>query len=365
MSAGVELSIILPTLNEAENVGSMIERIDDALTGIAWEAIIIDDDSADGTADRARDLAREDARLRVIQRIGRRGLSSAVIEGFGAAAAPHVAVMDCDHQHDPALLPAMLRTLRQGDADFCIASRFARGASTAGWNAPGRKRLSGWGNALARTVIGRGLSDPMSGYFMLSSARARSIAPHLSGIGFKIALDILAAAGPQMRVQEFPLCFGERRKGESKLDQGVVFDFLVGLFDRKAGRAIPTRLAVLAVIAAPGITIAMAVVVALYGAYHFDFAIAQLVAAVFALSADYVVFTALTYRSERPDGARGIAGHAAIFAACAAIGIAANVTFAVLIHAAGMSWPIAALSGIVVGAAWNFLVPGRNILARY
>ncbi|MGB3378285.1 MAG: glycosyltransferase, partial [Allopontixanthobacter sediminis] len=98
----LELALVLPTLNERDNLAPLVERIDAALAGIRWEAIFVDDNSADGTADEIRRLALADPRLRVIQRIGRRGLASAAIEGMCATAAPSVAVMDADHQHDPA-----------------------------------------------------------------------------------------------------------------------------------------------------------------------------------------------------------------------------------------------------------------------
>ncbi|WP_170004460.1 glycosyltransferase, partial [Pseudopontixanthobacter vadosimaris] len=127
-----DLAIVLPTLNESGNLAPLIDRIGAALRGIAWEVIVVDDDSADGTADEARLLARRDGRVRVIQRMGRRGLSSAAIEGMLATAAPHVAVMDADHQHDPSLLPAMLAAVR-GGADVAVASRFAPGGSVADW----------------------------------------------------------------------------------------------------------------------------------------------------------------------------------------------------------------------------------------
>ena len=175
----LELAIILPTLNERGNLAPLVERIDSALSPHSWEVVIVDDNSEDGTADEARELALSDPRIRVIQRIGRCGLASAAIEGLCATAAPFAAVMDADHQHDPALLPPMLAALKAGEADICVASRFAEGASTADWANPERERLSGLANALARRLTGVELTDPMSGYFMLPTATARALAPRL------------------------------------------------------------------------------------------------------------------------------------------------------------------------------------------
>ncbi len=114
----LELAVVLPTYNERKNIGGMVERLDKALAGIAWEVVIVDDNSPDGTADEARRLALADLRVRCIQRIGRRGLASAAIEGMCSTAAPVVAVMDADHQHDPELLPQMLTAVTSGDYDL-------------------------------------------------------------------------------------------------------------------------------------------------------------------------------------------------------------------------------------------------------
>jgi dolichol-phosphate mannosyltransferase len=140
----LQLAVILPTYNESKNIASMVERLDKALAGIAWEAIFVDDNSPDGTADVARAIGRSDPRIRVIERIGRRGLASAAIEGMCATAAPIVAVMDSDHQHDPALLPPMLAAITSGECDVAYASRFAEGASTEAWGRPDRVKASGW-----------------------------------------------------------------------------------------------------------------------------------------------------------------------------------------------------------------------------
>ena len=169
----LELAVVLPTYNERANVAAMVARLERALAGIGWEAIFVDDDSGDGTADAIRALAAADRRIRVIQRIGRRGLASAAIEGMCATAAPFVAVMDADHQHDPALLPAMLAAVRSGECDLAVASRFVAGASTDGWNSPEREKASALANALARKVTGVALTDPMSGYFMLPAELLR------------------------------------------------------------------------------------------------------------------------------------------------------------------------------------------------
>ena len=123
----VELSVIVPTLNERGNVGLLVDKLHQVLAGIEWEVIFVDDDSTDGTLDTLKDLARADPRVRFLHRIGRRGLSSACLEGMAASASPYIAVMDADLQHDETLLPRMLDSLRADEADLVIGSRYIEG----------------------------------------------------------------------------------------------------------------------------------------------------------------------------------------------------------------------------------------------
>jgi dolichol-phosphate mannosyltransferase len=369
----LRLGIVLPTYNERGNLRSMVERIDAALPGIGWEVIVVDDNSPDGTADEARTIARDDPRVRVLQRIGRRGLASAAIEGMCATSAPVVAVMDADHQHDPALLSGMLAAVESGDYDLAYASRFCEGASTEAWNRPDREKASGLANALARRVTGVELSDPMSGYFMLRSDRLRAEAHRLSGVGFKILLDILAAVDTTMRVKEFPLSFAARAEGESKLDRTVVFEFLVGLYDRWLGRFIPTRFALFGTIGALGVVVHMAVLSAylavaggtLKGQLISDFEIGQTLAALIAMSFNFVLNNELTYADKRLRGASALLTGWARFALTCFVGLLANVGVAAVLVRYGFHAYPAALAGIVVGSVWNFALSSKFVWGRY
>lgn len=362
----LDLAIILPTLNERGNLGPLVERIDRAMgAATGWEVIIVDDDSRDGTADEARAIALTDPRVRVIQRIGRRGLASAAIEGFCATAAPFVAVMDADHQHDPALLPAMLEALKAGEAEICVASRFAEGASTADWAAPDREKLSAYANALARRITGVDLSDPMSGYFMLPAAIARALVPRLSGIGFKILLDLLATADAPMQVKEFPLNFAARLTGESKLDRAILFDFLAGLYDKVLGRVIPTRFALFGTVGALGVGVHFAVLTSLLFAFGERFALAQTAAVLVAMSFNFWLNNWLTYRDKRLKGVGALLRGWLGFCATCAVGAFANVAIATFLEGRGVFWALAALAGIVVGSVWNYALSSRFVWGRF
>ena len=369
----LRLAIILPTFNERPNLRPLVERIDRALPGITWEAVVVDDHSPDGTADEARALALEDPRIRVIERIGRRGLASAAIEGMCATAAPVVAVMDADHQHDPALLPQMLAAIENGDADIAVASRFCEGASTEGWNRPERLKASNLANNLARRFTGVALSDPMSGYFMLPTARLREDAHRLSGMGFKILLDILATTDGKVRVKEFPLTFASRAAGESKLDRAVAFEFLVGLYDKWLGRIIPTRFALFGTIGAAGVIVHMLVLSLWLAAFGGDFKghlvsafeIGQTIAAIVAMTFNFVLNNALTYADQRLTGTGALLRGWAKFALTCSVGLLANVGAAAVLVRLGIHVYPAALAGILIGSVWNYALSSRFVWGRY
>src|SRR4051812_38983180 len=222
--AAPELSVVVPTFKERDNVPLLVEKLAHALQGVEWEVIFVDDNSPDGTAAVARAAGESDARVRCIRRIGRRGLAGACIEGMLASQARYVAVMDADLQHDEGLLTAMLARLRAGDVELVVASRHIEGGSAESMSSL-RARASHWSNEIARRMLGVTLSDPMSGFFMISRAEMEKLAPSLSSQGFKILLDIAASAHGRLRIAELPYVFRERQHGESKLDAHIVLDF--------------------------------------------------------------------------------------------------------------------------------------------
>jgi dolichol-phosphate mannosyltransferase len=372
----LELAVVLPTLNERGNLRRLEQRLTAALAGIEWEAIIVDDNSRDGTADEARAMSLENPRIRCIQRIGRRGLASAAIEGICATAAPVVAVMDADHQHDPALLPGMLAAVNSGDFDLAYASRFAEGASTEQWGRPDRVRASGLANALARRVTGVDLSDPMSGYFMMRSATMRSIAHRLSGVGFKILLDILATVDKPMRVKEFPLDFAARAEGESKLDRTIVFEFLVGLYDKLLGRVIPTRFALFGTVGALGAIVHLAILglvlqVLASGVAgqpfpaEIGFIIAQSAAATTAMTFNFILNNELTYADKRLRGIGPVLNGWLKFAAACGVGMVATVGVSSILVSYGIHALPAAACGILLASVWNFALSSRFVWGKY
>ncbi|MCC6941522.1 MAG: glycosyltransferase family 2 protein [Novosphingobium sp.] len=373
----LQLAVILPTYRERANIAPMVARLDAALQGVAWEAIFVDDNSPDGTADEARRISLEDPRIRVIERIGRRGLASAAIEGMCSTAAPIVAVMDADQQHDPALLPQMLAAVEGGEYDLAYASRFAEGASTEAWGRPDRVKASGLANRIANKVTGVELSDPMSGYFMIRADTLRADAHRLSGVGFKILLDILATVDRPLKVKEFPLHFAARAEGESKLDQTVVFEFLVGLYDKWLGRIIPTRFALFGTVGAMGVAVqlgALWVLLKLIAGERFvygnwsesaTFNTANTLAAIIAMTFNFILNNELTYSDKRLRGVGPVLRGWAQFALTCSLGLLTNVGSAAVLKTIGFPAVIAVIVGIVLGSVWNFALSSRFVWGKY
>ncbi len=373
MTGALELAVVIPTFNELANVPLIVAKLDAALAGVAWEAIFVDDNSPDGTADAARAIGVRDPRVRVIQRIGRRGLSSACIEGMLATPAPVVAVIDGDLQHDERILPDMLRALQRDPAlDLAIGSRFVAGGGTGEWDSD-RVAKSALATRLSRRVLQADVSDPMSGFFMIRTARARDLVPRLNAIGFKILLDLMTAAPVPLRFVELPYTFRVRQEGESKLDHVVALEFLIALYDRMFGRVVPVRFALFAGVGALGAIVHFLVLIPLFRLLAAEFAIgpdpafraATIAATLAAMTFNYLLDNALTYRDARLKGARALAKGWAVFCLVCGVGAVANVGVASFLFDARYGFALPALAGIAVGAVWNYALSSRFVWGRY
>ncbi|MCW3848697.1 glycosyltransferase family 2 protein [Sphingomonas sp. LB-2] len=362
----LELAIVIPTFNERANVPRLVAALDTALKGRNWEAIFVDDNSPDGTSDAVRELARLDSRVRVIQRIGRRGLSTACIEGMCATAAPVVAVIDGDMQHDETLLPEMLGAL-QGDAglDVVVGSRFVEGGGTGEWDRD-RVAKSAFATRLSHAILKVDLTDPMSGFFMIRTSLVRSLVPKLSGIGFKILLDIMTASPRPLNFLELPYVFRTRELGESKLDHVVALEYLIALYDRRFGRIVPVRFAMFSAIGALGALVHFLVLAALYRGLVWSFVAATIVATGVAMTFNFFLNNALTYREQRLKGAAALFAGWVSFCLVCSVGAAANVGVAAFMHNVQHGdWRFAAMAGILVAAVWNYALSSRFTWGRY
>ncbi len=254
----LDLAVIVPVMNERDNVLELLDRLRAALTNIEWEAVFVDDASSDGTPELLEAIARTDRRVRLIRRFGRRGLSTAVIEGMLSSTAPILAVIDGDLQHDETILPVLYRAVAEADCDVAVGSRYMTGGSTGEW-ASHRKAVSWLATRLGAYITRTSVTDPMSGYFAVSRARLVELAPRLSGVGYKILLDILSSARAPLSVVELPYTFRSRIAGESKLDGLVVAQYLEMLWDKQFGRFIPARFVKFAAVGMVGLVLHLSI----------------------------------------------------------------------------------------------------------
>jgi dolichol-phosphate mannosyltransferase len=350
-----ELSIVVPCYNERPNVAPLIAKLDAALTGIAWEVIYVDDNSPDGTADEVRRIAVTDARVRCIRRIGRRGLSSAVIEGVMSSSAPYVAVMDGDLQHDEAALPQMLAALRDGGCELAVASRYVAGGDSAGLGTRWRHALSDGGIWLAHAVLPVKLGDPMSGFFMMPRPIFEKLTPQLTGNGFKILLDLVLSAPAPLRVREIPSEFRPRVAGESKLDILVLTQFVGLLLDKLTGGILPLRFLSFALVGALGVLVHLVVLMTARATNAVPFETAQVIATIVAMVFNFQLNNQITYRDQRLRGPRLWRGLLLFMLVCG-IGAVANVGIAKELYAGDSSWTLAGGIGAIIGVVWNYAV---------
>jgi dolichol-phosphate mannosyltransferase len=348
----VELSVVVPCFNERDNVYLLVEKLESALEGIEWEVIFVDDDSPDGTANIVRELAVTNGRVRCIQRIGRRGLSSAVIEGMLASSAPHLAVIDGDLQHDERLLPLMLRTLKGEKLDLVVGSRYVPGGGIGQWEKK-RATMSALATKLARLIVRQPISDPMSGFFVITRPALERSVRRLSGQGFKILLDLFASTPEPYRFRELPYTFRDRLHGESKLDSFVAWEYLLLIIDKLIGWLVPIRMIMFALVGATGVVVHL--VILRLALTMLAFPISQALATVAAITSNFILNNFLTYRDRRLQGVRFFVGSVSFFAICS-IGAIANVGIAAAVFQQHYSWWLSALAGIAVGLVWNYAV---------
>jgi len=351
-----QLSVVIPTFNERDNVTTLFRRLETALAGIPFEAVFVDDNSPDGTWQVLRALSREDARVRCIRRIGRRGLSGACIEGILASSAPCAAVIDADLQHDETQLPKMLALLQGGEFDLVVGSRYVEGGSADSFN---RQRAGA--SALATEVAKRALrveiADPMSGFFMIRRDRFEELAPQLSTQGFKILLDVVATAHGALRVKEIPYTFGSRLHGESKLDSMVALDFLGLVLAKLTHDLVSLRFLLFAMVGSLGLVVHLAALYAALKIFSLPFAEAQGAGALCAMTSNFILNNFLTYRDQRLKGL-GILWGLLLFYLVCSVGLFANVGVAFSVYDQQPIWWLAGAAGALMGVVWNYAMSG-------
>jgi dolichol-phosphate mannosyltransferase len=351
-----QLSVIVPTFNERDNVTTLFRRLEATLQGVPFEVIFVDDDSPDGTCEVLRNLARADTRVRCIRRIGRRGLSGACIEGILASSAPCAAVIDADLQHDETQLPKMLALLQGGKFDLVVGSRYIEGGSADSFDKQ-RAGASQLATEVAKRVLRVKIADPMSGFFMIRRERFEQLAPQLSTQGFKILLDVVATARGELRVKEIPFTFGSRVHGESKLDSMVALDFLGLVLAKLTHDVVSLRFLLFAMVGSLGLFVHLATLFVALEFFSVPFAEAQAAGAVVAMTSNFILNNFLTYRDQRLKGFGILRGLLLFYLVCS-VGLLANVGVAFSVYDQEPIWWLAGAAGALMGVVWNYAMSG-------
>ena len=352
----LELTVVIPTLNEAGNVQPLLEKLGVALAGIEWEAIFVDDGSTDGTPDLLTSIAQNDRRVRMVRRIGRRGLSSAVVEGALASTTPIIAVIDADLQHDERILPDLYKAIAKDGNELAIGTRYAGNGSIGEWDDK-RLKISRFATALASPIMKTRLSDPMSGFFAVRRDVLLEAAPGLSNVGYKILLDLVASSPRPLKLAEVGYTFGTRQSGESKLDEMVALEYIELLLDKTIGRFVPVKLVQFGAIGVLGVGVHLALLYLTLNVLGAAFAAAQATAVVGAMTFNFALNNRFTYRDQQLKGLAWVGGLLSFYLVCS-IGAIGNVGIGSLVYEQFHGWWMAGIAGAIVGSVWNYVASG-------
>ena len=348
-----EVSIIIPTYNERENLPLLFQRVGESLKGVKYELIIVDDNSPDGTGKLAGELAKKFKNLKALHRKEKKGLASAVVYGLKHARAPTVCVMDADLQHPPEKIPELLAEIN-GGADIAIASRYARKGGVKRWGKR-RRFISRGAEFLSRLTVPRvqGLTDPLSGFFVFKQEVVSDA--KLNPVGFKILLEILAK-GRWKKVIEVPYVFRKRIYGKSNLSFGEHFNYLRHLWRLMRAGGEASRFLKFCLVGASGIAVNLGllwILTEIVGLFY-------LVSAAFSIEtsilSNFTLNELWTFR-DRARSTKGILKRVAKFNLICVGGLLINLAIlAALTELLGIYYMISALFGIVAATLWNYVM---------
>lgn len=359
------LSLILPTYNEAENLPELLPKLEELLEDIPHEIIVVDDDSPDETWKVAQKIGHDLDDLHVIRRVGRRGLSSAVIEGFLSAKGEVLAVMDADGQHDMSVLPKLYEAV-MGGTGVAIGSRYVEGGSVGEWDER-RHMLSRIATNLAIKLCRVKVRDPMSGFFAIEKKLFVAVSETLNPKGFKILLDLLVHVPKGTSVVEVPFEFATRLHGESKLSSKVKLEFLEYLYDVTIGKYLPLTFIKYCIVGGLGVFVHL-VAYRMFAALLRDqadhlsllgFQWSVIGAIEVAILFNFYLNNIWTFAQVRLTGKALVAGFLKYNVACF-FGAIANIAVSSYFFALGWQELVAVIIGACTGVTWNYTA-GRMV----
>jgi len=348
-----EVSIIIPTYNERENLPLLVQKVSESLRGVKYELIIVDDNSPDGTGKLADELAKEFKNLKALHRKEERGLATAVIYGLKHARAPMVCVMDADLQHPPEKIPELLTAIDEG-ADIAIASRYVRKGGVKNWGKR-RRFISRGAEFLSRLTVPRvqGLTDPLSGFFAFKQEVVSGA--KLNPVGFKILLEILVK-GTWEKIAEVPYVFGKRVHGKSSLGFGEHFNYLRHLLKLMRAGGEASRFLKFCLVGASGVVVNLGLLWVLTEAVGLFYLVSAAFSIETSILSNFALNELWTFK-DRARSTKGILKRAAKFNLICVGGLGINlVVLAALTELLGTHYMISALFGIAAATLWNYVM---------
>ena len=346
------LTIVIPSYKEAANIPTLLEKVLASLGEYPYDVLVIDDNSPDGTADVVRSLAGKYP-VSVVVRTNKRGLASAVVDGFNLASGEIVAVMDADLQHPPAVLPKLVKAIA-GGADLAVASRYVPGGSVGDWNLT-RRVISKGAVFLSHLLLPstRGIKDPMSGYFMFKTDLLRGA--DLSPVGYKILLEVICLGKPKKPV-EVPFVFENRRAGVTKLSMITQTDYLRHLFSLMQRTGELTRIIKFVVVGGTGSAVNLGLLAVLKEGAGLHYLLAGAIAFEISVVWNFVLNDRFTFGDRKPSGG-GFGDRLLRFNVTSLGGFVIYIgILGLLTIGFGLFYILSAAIGIVFGFGWNFLV---------
>lgn len=337
-----EVSIEIPTYNESENLPGLIEEIENL--GINCEIIVIDDNSPDGTASVADDLAKIYPNIKVVRRAKKSGISSAVQDGLEVAEGNIIVVMDADHQHPPSTIKNLYSKIKEGN-DIVVASRYVSGGGAEKFSFF-RKLTSKVATALAHVMLRETklITDPLSGFFAFRKDVVKGA--DIGSNGYKILLEILVK-GNGKNLVEVPYTFGTRTNGKSKLTVGENFRYLELVMKLSGYRPLKFFLVGLS-----GVAVNEGLLFLLHSSYGLTTAMAGLVAIEVSILSNFVANNLWTFRQRRIGS---LIGRAAKYNLVTLGGAAINYVTLLGLVFLGVHYLFSNLIGIALGFAANYL----------
>lgn len=344
------LSLVVCVLDEAEAIGGVLDELTAELAGIAFEAIVVDDSADDATAAVVRGRRALDPRIRLVRREGARGLASAAIAGWDTARGEVLGLMDGDGQHDPRLIRQLLTALDQSGAELAVASRYL---TKEGTGLVGRRDLiSRAGVGAAQALLGARVSDPMSGLFLMRRSWYAAVRDRLTGVGFKILVDVMTSSRRRPSVVEAPTALRVRLGGASKLDLRVMADLAALMIEKRTRGLLTARLVLFLGVGTSGLLIHLAALLAANYA-GLGLWLGQALAIWAAMTWNFWANNLLTFRDQRLRGVAALAGLGRFYAGCL-LGAVVSEAAAMGLHVLGAPDILAGLLGAVGGGLFNF-----------